>query len=236
MNRINQFDVVVIGSGAAGLSAGLRAQHLGAKVLVLEKASVIGGTTAMSGGCIWVPNHHHQVRHGVSDSPEEAMAYIRAVSPEGWHNSEEAQWRAFVDEAKMLKFIEDLTPIEFVPNREPDPYAEAEGGKSFGRNVSAGALRADLVGAWKDKIRRPAVNIELNYEEIVDTFFYSRPRRWALKFAPRLLWRRLRDMRTRGNALTIGLLRGCMDIGVTLWTSAIAEKLNIENGRITGSG
>ena len=235
MNGTHQFDVVVVGSGAAGLSAALRAQYLGAKVLVIEKAPVIGGTTAMSGGCIWVPNHHHQSKLGVSDSPEEAMAYIRAVSPEGWHNSEEAQWRAFVDEApKMLKFVEDLTPINFVPNREPDPYAEAEGGKSFGRNISAGALRTGLVGPWKNKIRLPAVNIELNYEEIVDTFFYSQPRRWALKFAPRLLWRRLRGMRTRGNALTIGLLRGCMDIGVTLWTSATAEQLNIKNGRITG--
>ena len=127
MNGTHQFDVVVVGSGAAGLSAALRAQYLGAKVLVIEKAPVIGGTTAMSGGCIWVPNHHHQSKLGVSDSPEEAMAYIRAVSPEGWHNSEEAQWRAFVDEApKMLKFVEDLTPINFVPNREPDPYAEAQ--------------------------------------------------------------------------------------------------------------
>ncbi len=122
MELINEFDIVVIGSGASGMSAALRAQYLGARVLVIEKAQIIGGTTAMSGGCIWIPNHHHQKKLGVEDTPEDALAYIRAVSPVGWHNSEEALWKAFVDQSpKMLKFIEDTTPITFKPNLEPDP-------------------------------------------------------------------------------------------------------------------
>ncbi|MEK9724206.1 MAG: FAD-dependent oxidoreductase, partial [Rhodospirillaceae bacterium] len=228
-------DVVVVGTGAAGLSAALRARHLGAHVLVIEKSHLIGGTTAMSGGCIWVPNHHHQKRLGVTDSPDDAMAYIRAVSPDGWHNAEEQLWRAFVDAAPaMLKFVEDRTPIAFIPNRDPDPYAEAAGGKPFGRNVAAGPLRAGLAGPWKDRIRRPAAVVELSYEEIVDTFFYARPKRFALRFAPRLLWRRLWDKRTRGNALTIGLLRGCLNAGVTLWAETAATDLSVTDGRVAG--
>ena len=230
-----EYDIVIVGSGAAGLSAALRAAHLGARVLVLEKAAILGGTTAMSGGCIWVPNHHHQARLGVQDSMDDAMNYIRAVSPDGWHNAEEPLWQAFVDEApKMLRFVEDRTPINFNPNQEPDPYAELNGGKAFGRNVSAGPLRAGHAGPWKDKIRRPAVNVELSYEEVVDTFFFARPKRWAVKFAPRLLWRRLWDKRTRGNALTIGLLRGCMDVGVNIWSEAVAQDLIVREGVVIG--
>ena len=230
-----EYDVVIVGSGAAGLSAALRAGHLGAKVLVIEKAPIIGGTTAMSGGCIWVPNHHHQARLGVQDSADDAMNYIRAVSPAGWHNAEEPLWQAFVDEApQMLRFVEDQTPITFNPNRDPDPYAEVNGGKAFGRNVSAGPIRAVQAGAWKDKIRRPAVNVELSYEEVVDTFFYAQPKRWTLRFAPRLFWRRLWDKRTRGNALTIGLLRGCIDAGVTIWAETAAKHLIVHEGVVTG--
>ena len=230
-----EYDVVIVGSGASGLSAALRAGHLGANVLVIEKAPIIGGTTAMSGGCIWVPNHHHQARLGVQDSVDDAMNYIRAVSPAGWHNAEEPLWQAFVDEApKMLRFVEDQTPITFNPNRDPDPYAEVNGGKAFGRNVSAGPIRAVQAGAWKDKIRRPAVNVELSYEEVVDTFFYAQPKRWTLRFAPRLFWRRLWDKRTRGNALTIGLLRGCIDAGVTIWAETAAKHLIVDEGVVTG--
>ena len=235
MDQIYKFDIAVIGSGASGLSAALHAQHLGAKVLLIEKAPFVGGTTAMSGGCIWVPNHHHQERLAVKDTPEDAMAYIRAVSPVGWHNAEEPLWQAFVDQSpKMLKFIEDNTPIIFNPNLEPDPYAEAEGGKLFGRNVSAAPIRAAVAGPWQNKIRRPAVELELSYEEVVDNFFYARPRRWALKFAPRLFWRRLWDKRTRGNALTIGLLRGCLDLGVTIWAQTAAKRLCVNQDRIIG--
>ena len=235
MSGKHEYDVVIVGSGAAGLSAALRAGHLGAKVLVIEKAPIIGGTTAMSGGCIWVPNHHHQARLGVQDSVDDAMNYIRAVSPAGWHNAEEPLWQAFVDEApQMLRFVEDQTPITFNPNRDPDPYAEVNGGKAFGRNVSAGPIRAVQAGAWKDKIRRPAVNVELSYEEVVDTFFYAQPKRWALRFAPRLFWRRLWDKRTRGNALTIGLLRGCIDAGVTIWAETAAKHLIVHEGVVTG--
>ena len=235
MSGKHEYDVVIVGSGAAGLSAALRAGHLGAKVLVIEKAPIIGGTTAMSGGCIWVPNHHHQARLGVQDSVDDAMNYIRAVSPAGWHNAEEPLWQAFVDEApQMLRFVEDQTPITFNPNRDPDPYAEVKGGKAFGRNVSAGPIRAVQAGAWKDKIRRPAVNVELSYEEVVDTFFYAQPKRWTLRFAPRLFWRRLWGKRTRGNALTIGLLRGCIDAGVTIWAETAAKHLIVHEGVVTG--
>lgn len=235
MSEQTQTDVIVVGTGAAGLSAALAASVAGARVLVLEKAAVLGGTTAMSGGCIWAPGHHYIAAMGVSDSREAALEYIRAVSPDGWHNTEEPLWAAFVDHAPaMLKFLEAHSPLRFVPNRDPDPYAEAPGGMAFGRNVSAGPMRPSILGPWRDRIRRPTVDVPLNYEEIVDTNFYSNPKKWMPRYMPRLLWRKLRGSRTRGSALTIGLLKGCLDRGIAIWAEAAAQQLIKDSGRIAG--
>ena len=89
MNKA-EYDVVVVGSGAAGLSSALAARSAGARVLVIEKAEVLGGTTAMSGGCIWAPGHHYIAQQGVTDNRESVLQYIRSVSPEGLHNTDEA--------------------------------------------------------------------------------------------------------------------------------------------------
>jgi 3-oxosteroid 1-dehydrogenase len=185
-----EFDVVIVGTGAAGLSAALRARSNGAKVLVLEKAPVAGGTTAMSGGCIWAPGHHYMGQLGVSDSREAVLAYIRAVAPEGWHNREEPLWATFVDHVpEVLKFLEANTPLKFQPNRDPDPYAEEAGGRPFGRNVSAAPIRISILGDWQDKVRQPTFDLRLNYEELVDTFFFANPKKWAVRYLPRLVWR-----------------------------------------------
>lgn len=235
MSKSKQFDVVVIGTGAAGLSAALTASVHGAKTIVLEKASVIGGTTAMSGGCIWVPGHHHMARQGLKDSRSAAMEYIRAVSPDGWHNREEPLWAAFVDRApEMLKFVEVHSPTRFNPNRDPDPYAEAPGGMAYGRNISAAPIRIGQLGPWRDRIRPATVDLRLSYEEIVDTFLYASPKKGMIRFLPRLIWRKLTRTYTRGNALTIGLLKGCLDHGVEIWSETSAERLLTKDGRVTG--
>lgn len=231
----HQVDVVVVGTGAAGLSAALAARVSGASVLVVEKSEVAGGTTAMSGGCIWIPGHHYMADLGVSDSREAVMEYIRAVSPDGWHNLEEPLWAAFVDRApEMLKFVEAHSPTRFKPNRDPDPYAEAPGGMEFGRNVSPRPIRLGILGPWRNRVRPRTLSIELSYDEIVDTHFYANPKKGMMRFFPRLLWRHLRGMRTRGNALSIGLLKGCLDKGVEIWLESAAKQLITDDGRVTG--
>ena len=230
-----KFNVVVVGTGAAGLSAALAASVRGARVLVLEKASVVGGTTAMSGGCIWAPGNHHMAELGAQDTPAEAMNYIRAVSPDGWHNSEESLWATFIDRVPdMLQFVEAHSPIRFTPNYDPDPYAELTGGKAFGRNVSAAPIRSSQLGEWRDKIRKPTMDIRLNYEEVVDTNFYANPKKGVWKFMARLAWRKLMDKRVRGNALTVGLLKGCLDNGVEVRLNAAAQRLTLHEGAVNG--
>ena len=230
-----QTDVAVIGSGGAGLSAALAASSHGSRVVVLEKSALLGGTTALSGGSVWVPCHHYQESIGVRDSREEALAYIRAVAPEGWHNVEDPLWVSFVDHApEMLRFIGQNSPLKFAPCREPDPYAEAPGGKAFGREVSPRPIPVSILGSLRHKLRGPQFTPWLNYEEVVDTGLYVMPKRWLLRFAPRLLYRMLTNKRVMGNALVVGLLKGCVDKGCELWTEARAEKLIKSNGRITG--
>lgn len=235
MSESDAFDVVIVGTGAAGLSAALAASVNGARTLVLEKASVIGGTTAMSGGCIWIPNNHLMARQGLDDSREAALDYIRAVSPDGWHNTEEPLWAAFIDRApEMLKFVEAHSPTRFDLNRDPDPYAELKGGMTHGRNMSASPIRISQLGEWRDKVRAPTADMRINYGEVIDNSFFANPKRHMPRLLPRLIWRKLIGAHTRGRALTIGLLKGCLDQGVEIWTETSATRLLTDDGRVTG--
>src|SRR3954466_9667139 len=125
----DEVDVVVMGSGSAALAAALTAAVGGASVLVLEKAPVLGGTSAMSGAGTWIPANHHMLAAGHADSPEEALAYIRAAAPPGWREQEDALWRAFAENApKMLALVERCSPLRFRLVRVHDSYAELPGG------------------------------------------------------------------------------------------------------------
>jgi 3-oxosteroid 1-dehydrogenase len=127
MSSDNDHDLVVLGSGAAGLAAALVGCALGARVLLAEKSELIGGTSAMSGGCIWVPNNHLMRAAGLDDSADEALRYIRAVAPDGWAEVEEPLWQTFVEQApEMLSFIERRN-LTLQPRQGADPYMEAPG-------------------------------------------------------------------------------------------------------------
>src|SRR5579864_1243951 len=163
-----EVDVLVVGSGAAGLCAALAAAAGGARVLALEKAPVLGGTTAMSGAGTWIPANHHMLAAGLTDSTDEALTYLRAVAPDGWAAVEEPLWRAFVDHAPgTLAFIEAHSPLEFELVHHPDPYVEAPGGKAHGRMVSPRLISRNMLGPWRDRIRRFTRGQLFTYSEMV---------------------------------------------------------------------
>ncbi len=122
-----RYDVVVLGSGAAGLTAAVTAADAGASVGLFEKADLIGGTAAMSGGIIWMPNNHHQAAAGVEDSRQDALAYLESLSL-GQIDSDMAA--TFVDEGpQMLRWVEENTPCAFhLVDGYPDYHPEHPGG------------------------------------------------------------------------------------------------------------
>jgi len=222
----HEVDVVVMGSGSAALAAALAASAGGAAVLVLEKAPVLGGTSAMSGAGTWVPANHHMLAAGYADSPEEALSYIRAASPAGWQEQEDALWRAFVENApKMLAFIEEHSPLRFRLIHHPDIYAELPGGKAMGRMLVPAMLPLKIAGPWRRKIRKSTKPQIFDYDEIITGDALIHPVRAVLRFWPQLLQRLLTGRVSMGNALIAGLVRGCIDHGCTIWTDAAVTEL-----------
>jgi 3-oxosteroid 1-dehydrogenase len=226
-----EFDVVVAGSGAAGLCAALTAAAAGIRVLVLEKAAVLGGTTAMSGAGIWVPANHHMLREGLPDSKDEALTYLRSVAPDGWAETEEPLWRAFVEHApETLIFLEAHTPLEFDLVHHPDPYVEAPGGRAHGRMLSPRPISRNILGPWRGCIRRFTTRHLFTYSEIVVGPVLSHPVASLLRMAPVLTYRWLTRRVGMGNALVTGLVRGCLDHGVEIMAGAAARNLLTEGG------
>ncbi|MBW7925242.1 MAG: FAD-dependent oxidoreductase [Burkholderiaceae bacterium] len=232
---MSQFDLVVLGSGAAGLCAALAGCASGARVLLAEKSEWIGGTTAMAGGCTWVPCNHHMAAAGLADSAEDALEYIRAVAPPGWAADEEPLWQAFVEHAPaMLRFVERESPLRFGMGGEPDPYPDAPGARLRGRNVSPRPLRFAELGAWRGRIRPSPMPFRLCYDEITDHHLAAIPSRAFRRFGHRLLWRVLTDRRAMGQAFVGGLLLGCLRHGAEVRTNARACELIVEDGRVAG--
>jgi 3-oxosteroid 1-dehydrogenase len=230
-------DVLIVGSGSAALPAALRAAAGGLSVRVFEKTSLIGGTSAMSGAGAWIPANHHARKAGFGDSVEDAMAYLRAVSPTGWQSEEEALWAAFAHAApRMLEFVEEHTPLRFTLTEEPDVMPDRPGGKIRGRMLSPKPLCKRILGKYAGQIRRSTLPHLFTYQEVYDGDLYHRPVSTFLRFSPRLVWRLLTNSRAQGSALITGLLKGCLEHHCEIETNArIVELLtNPPDGRVIG--
>ena len=207
-------DVVIAGSGAAALISALTASVAGLSCVVLEKTDKLGGTSAMSGAASWIPANHHGAAAGVSDSPEEALAYLRATAPQGWRETEDSLWNSFATHAgPMLRFVEEHTPLRFALTSEPDVFSEAPGAKRFGRMTAPGPLPRKLAGPFAKALRPSTLPHIFTYQETTENDLYRHPVRTVLSLAPRLMYRVLTNSRAKGTALTVGLLRGCLDRG-----------------------
>ena len=233
----HECDALILGSGAAGLTAALTAAVAGLRVTLLEKTDRLGGTTAMSGAGTWIPANHHARDAGLADSPEEALAYLRAGAPEGWAATEDALWQRLVTAAPaMLAFVEAHTPLRFALTPEADPLRDLPGAKKAGRMLSPLPLSRWRAGRFAMRIRRSQIPELFTYHEAVTTDLYHHPFRTAWQLAPKLVWRILTNTRGKGTALVTGLLRGCLDAGVRIETEARAtELLQDVQGRVTGA-
>src|SRR5208337_307514 len=149
-----QYDLVIIGSGGASMCAALVAKSLGRSPVILEKQAVIGGSTALSGGIMWVPNNPLLAGAGVHDSFQKGLEYLRnAVTYAGPATTLE-RTSAFLQAApKMISFLQSLglevrRPLE----PWPDYYDDLPGGLSEGRGVMARPFDINELGSWKAKL------------------------------------------------------------------------------------
>jgi succinate dehydrogenase/fumarate reductase flavoprotein subunit len=226
-----EFDVVVLGTGAAGLTAAITAHEGGAKVGVFEKDSLVGGTTAWSGGQVWIPNNHHMAEHGIADSRERAVTYIMSLS-HGLIRQDLAE--AYADAGpEMVKFIESCTPVQFYSVKDfPDYHPEFPGGSlKGGRTIECSIYPYDELGKWAGKVT-PSPYYASPHITMSETPLGS-----ALPKPPppeEMERRAKRNERGCGQALIGRLLKGCLDRNIEPYTDHRAVELVIENGQVTG--
>ena len=152
-----EWDVIVIGSGAAGLTAAVRAAHARLKVLVLEKAGYFGGTTAISGGGIWIPNNPQAIAAGIVDPPEVVRQYVMEVI--GKTARPELIDAYLATGPTMVRWLAENTEVDFLLSPETsDWYPEIPGASRFGRLLSPreydGKAAAGLLRAIAARARR----------------------------------------------------------------------------------
>ena len=224
-----ELDVIVLGTGAAGLTAAIVADAHGAGVGVLEKGVEVGGTSAWSGGLVWIPNNPHMAELEIPDSRGEALTYLASTS----HGMIEPELAAaYVDAGpEMVTFMEANSPVVFrtIPGF-PDYHPEFPGGKpGGGRSLECPVFSFKELGEWAGRVtvgRQMGGNQSLG-EGPLGGIHTPLPRE-------ELARRRDNDERGYGEALVGRLLKGCLDRGIKPRTGARAVELVMDGGRVAG--
>lgn len=239
-----QTDLVVIGSGGAGLTGALTAAIGGLRVTVLEKTELLGGTTAVSGGTVWVPNNHHEPEAGVADSPEDALTYVRAcVGDAGDPTHIDA---IALRSAEAIRFLEERGGLEFLPmpagGGSMDYRPWLPGAKIGGRALTpaettleplgdqARLLRIVPTSAWtfdpRDYISERMHLDAPGTDRPGASLFSPPPANDGTAALPVSLG--------RGSALIAQLIRGCLAHGVEYHVGTRAQQLLIDDARVIG--
>lgn len=240
-------DVLVVGSGAGGLSAAVTAAHRGLTAIVAEKAAVYGGTTARSGGWMWVPCNPLAAAAGMEDSKADARRYLQHEA--GNHfNADTVD--AFLDNApKMVEFFQKNTALQFdLGPQFSDYHPDSPGARTGGRSIVASAFDARALGPEVKRLRQPLDELTFvgmmigSQRELLHFFNVTRSIKSA-GYVAFLLARYMRDMATHrramrltnGNALVGRLAKSAFDRGVTIWTSTPVVEILREGARVTGA-
>jgi succinate dehydrogenase/fumarate reductase flavoprotein subunit len=247
-NTIHECDVLVIGSGAGGLSTAVVAAKHRQKVVVVEKEPVFGGTTARSGGWMWIPCNAPARRAGVEDSPEKARTYL---AHEAGPHFDPARVEAFLKAGpEAVDFFERETALQFdLGPTFADYHPDAPGGLDGGRSIVARPFDGRKLGPEIARLRPPLAEITFlgmmigSGKELLHFFNVTRSPvsafyvgRLFLKFLADMIFHG-RPMRLmNGNALVARLAKSCLDLEVPIWTSSPVRRVLRENGgRVTGA-
>jgi 3-oxosteroid 1-dehydrogenase len=237
-----EFDVVVAGSGAAGMTAALTAARQGLSVVVVEKTSYFGGSTARSGGGLWVPGNAVLRRAGVRDTAEQASAYLAHVAGD---DVAPARQQALLEHGPaMLDLIRTATPVDFawVPGYA-DYYPEAPGGLASGRTIEPVPLDGRVLGDELARLNPPYLPAPdgvaitaADYRWLSLGTRHPRAIWTTVKVAGRMATTKALRRRTisLGQALAAGLRAGLASAGVPVWLDTPLTGLLISGDRVAG--
>jgi len=245
--NIPDCDVLVVGSGASGLTAAVTAAFFGLKVLVAEKLPVIGGTTARTAGSIWIPGNDIAVKRGIEDSPEKAHAYLREVC--GGH-FDEGRVNAFLENApRAIRFLLGRTSLSvFCPKVGSDYHLETANSLAVGRSLYTAPFDGRWLGEYFYKLALPPPTYSfmgISPQLGIDVLHFAHANR-SLRSATHVLGLCVRQVvdRTiygRGTRLTNGaalagrLLRSALDFEVDVETSTSVSALLCDKRKVVGA-
>jgi len=224
-------EVLVVGTGGAGLTAAILAHDNGAKVMVIERSDRVGGTTAVSGGGAWVPLNHHMQEKGYTDSREEALKYCKTLVR---GRSSDDLVEAYVDTAhEMLKYMEEHTPVKFEATNMPDYHPETAGGKT-GRTLGPLLFNINELGDSVSKLRRSplvSASMPITYTNMEEWATFTKPQQIPFDV---IAERMEAGMLGMGESLMAALYKGCLDRGIEPVLNTRALELVMEGARVIG--
>ncbi len=245
-NVDERVDFIVVGSGGGAMSGALAMLAQGKTVVMLEKSDLVGGTTARSGGVMWIPNNRFLKRDGIADSVDNALTYLEglcadaAVNGEPTPGSTPLKRRTYVERAsEMIDFLlSQGIKIDRYPYW-PDYYDDRPGGLEVGRCVGAALFDVNELGEWKSKLRPGFTPLPITVDEglLIPNF----KRCWlsfriAMTVVARGFYARLTGKHyvTAGAALQGRMLQAVLNAGVSLRTETAVTDLLVDNGTVTG--
>jgi 3-oxosteroid 1-dehydrogenase len=237
-----EFDVVVVGAGAAGMAGALTAAKRGLRTVVIEKAAVFGGSTARSGAGIWVPNNEVIIAAGVPDTPALAARYLSAVVGDTVPAARLAAYLA--NGPAMISFLVRNSPLRFSwMESYSDYYPELPGGMRNGRSIEPQTLDANILGAEYANLNGPymatpagTVVHTVDYKWLALIARHPKGLATATEIVRRYLAASALGQKpiTLGQALAGGLRAGLMAADVPVWLNTPLTDLYVEGGRVAG--
>jgi 3-oxosteroid 1-dehydrogenase len=236
------YDVVVVGAGGAGMTAALAAARQGLDTVLIEKSGWFGGSTARSGGGVWIPGNYALRAAGEADDLEESKRYLDSIVGDV---VPKVRRDTYIDRGpEVMDFLKEYTPVRFTWVPEYADYLpEAPGGRARGRTVEPVPLDARFLGDELERLHPPygkaPANLIVTQADYRKISLGLRTLRGPLTMVKVLLRRVLsmllgRKMYAMGNAVAIGLRKGLLDAGVPVLYDTELSDLLLEHGRVVG--
>ncbi|WP_323809573.1 FAD-binding protein [Sphingobium baderi] len=233
-----QFDFIVIGSGAGSVPAALAAKAAGKSAVILEKQDAFGGSTSYSGGVAWLPLNPYL---GDRDTSEKAMTYFDAIVGEVGPASSIERRKAFIGNAPIMVHFLEERGMRFKHAHWPDYYSDEPGGLAEGRSLVVPTVDIKKLGDLADRLARfplwPPLPIGVEEFSSLSVAKTTWRGRWtALKVAARILWQTIsgKKLRKSGNALQARLFEILLREKIPLRLSTGVVALVTDDGRVTG--